>query len=159
MPKPRAVPIILILTMAISAVVIYPQLPPEIPTHFGVSGRPDEWGPKMAIFLLPGLSALVYMLLLGLPRIDPFRRNYERFSHIYEYMEAVILAMFTLFYVLTLVAVFFSRLPIDRLLMAGVSMIFILMGNKLGAVVVVTTIYSYIIWRQLHHERNSTLQL
>jgi Domain of unknown function (DUF1648) len=46
----------------IVAVRVYPRLPPRIPTHFGFSGRPDAWGRKGMIFLLPVVSLAIYLL-------------------------------------------------------------------------------------------------
>jgi hypothetical protein len=46
----------------IVAVRAYPRLPPRVPTHFGFSGRPDAWGRKETIFLLPVVSLAIYLL-------------------------------------------------------------------------------------------------
>ncbi len=39
------------------------DLPERIPTHFSFSGRPDAWGGKDSIWILPGLGVLVYGFL------------------------------------------------------------------------------------------------
>ncbi len=134
MPKIKLVPVLLILAMVGSAIFLYPILPNKIPTHFGISGHPDSWGGKLSIFLFPGLSILAYLLLLGLPRLDPFRQNYKRFARVYEYMEALVLLMFSFFYMTVLITIFFEQAPIDRLIAAGLSVIFIFLGNKLALV-------------------------
>ena len=35
-------------------------LPEEVPTHFGVTGRPDRWGPRWQAWILPVVSIVVY---------------------------------------------------------------------------------------------------
>lgn len=50
-------------------------LPAKIPTHFGFDGRPDAWGGKSALLLLPIFSAVFYAALTVL----------ERFPQIYNY--------------------------------------------------------------------------
>ncbi|HLO48622.1 MAG TPA: DUF1648 domain-containing protein [Kamptonema sp.] len=42
-------------------------LPQRIPVHFGFSGRPDAWGDKAAIWILPAVAAFfdVMLALLG----------------------------------------------------------------------------------------------
>src|SRR6185312_17131780 len=40
------------------------QLPVKIPTHFGAAGRPNAWGSKSSVWLLPIISAGCYLLLL-----------------------------------------------------------------------------------------------
>lgn len=46
----------------IVALRAYPRLPLRIPTHFGFSGRPDAWGRKGMIFLLPVVSLATCLL-------------------------------------------------------------------------------------------------
>ena len=38
-------------------------LPEQIPTHFGISGRPDRWGGRWQAWLLPVVSLAVYVFL------------------------------------------------------------------------------------------------
>ena len=40
----------------------YPALPPVIPMHFDAAGRPDNWGAKGGIWVLPVLASLLYGL-------------------------------------------------------------------------------------------------
>lgn len=44
----------------------YPSLPDRIPTHFNFQGVPDGWGNRNEIFVLPVLSACLYILLTGI---------------------------------------------------------------------------------------------
>ncbi len=48
------------------AIAAYSTLPDEIPTHFGASGQPDGWGGRPSIFVFPGVSAGVYLLITGI---------------------------------------------------------------------------------------------
>ena len=56
---------------------IWNSLPESIPTHFGINGTPDAYGPKNQIFLWPAictvLSILVYLLLTNIYKLDPKR--------------------------------------------------------------------------------------
>jgi uncharacterized membrane protein len=52
------------LLSAIFVVVFnYRDLPQRIPTHFGVSGVVDHWGDKSALWLIVGLSCVLYAVL------------------------------------------------------------------------------------------------
>ena len=51
------------------------SLPERIPTHFGVSGAPDGWGPKLMLYVLVALVAVIYVGLSLLQRI-PAKFNY-----------------------------------------------------------------------------------
>jgi uncharacterized membrane protein len=59
----------------IYSVVIYPNLPSQIPTHFNIEGKPDAWGGPASIFLGPGImgavSIFIYTLMTNLKSIDP----------------------------------------------------------------------------------------
>ena len=39
------------------------QLPETVPIHFGVTGRPDGYGPKIALAMLPVISIVMYISL------------------------------------------------------------------------------------------------
>src|SRR5687767_2270424 len=40
----------------------YPTLPERIPVHFGFDGRPDGWGGREMIWLLPAVSTAVTLM-------------------------------------------------------------------------------------------------
>jgi len=54
------------------------DFPDNIPTHFGPSGAPDSWGSKYVFFILPGVSAAIYILL-----------TLSYFPHRYNYIVAI----------------------------------------------------------------------
>lgn len=37
----------------------FPALPDQIPTHFGVTGQPDAWGPRATILFLPAIMIVL----------------------------------------------------------------------------------------------------
>ncbi|MDI6841107.1 MAG: DUF1648 domain-containing protein [bacterium] len=44
-------------------VTTYPDLPKKVPTHFGPSGKPDAWGPKSHILVIPFVQIGLYTLM------------------------------------------------------------------------------------------------
>lgn len=50
-------------------------LPERIPTHFGVSGAADGWGPKYMLYVLVALVAVMYGGMTLIQRV-PHRFNY-----------------------------------------------------------------------------------
>lgn len=64
-----------LLTMLVLSALYYNQLPEQIPTHFGPDGRPDAYGSKPTLWLLPGLGALLYAFMTFINR-RPDRFNY-----------------------------------------------------------------------------------
>lgn len=53
----------LILILWIYTLLKYSKLPKIIPIHFGFDGKPDNFGSKYFIFLLPILALLLYFFL------------------------------------------------------------------------------------------------
>ncbi|MCL5781605.1 MAG: DUF1648 domain-containing protein [Firmicutes bacterium] len=72
-----ALPGALVVLTAYLAVVNYPTLPEQIPTHFGSSGTPDSWGRKTfsGVFSLPFLQITLYAVLSGLVTVFTRRRD------------------------------------------------------------------------------------
>jgi hypothetical protein len=58
--------------------VVYDALPPTVPTHFRIDGKPDAMSDKSTLWfvlsLTGGISVLVFLLLRFLPAIDPKRK-------------------------------------------------------------------------------------
>lgn len=54
----------------------YSQLPDIIPTHFGAEGKPDGYGEKWTLFLLPIIGSTLYIALTILARF-PHKMNYS----------------------------------------------------------------------------------
>ncbi len=75
--------VILILCIPIGyATYLLPNLPAQIPTHFGLNGEPDAWGNKNSIFVAPGIlcgvGLFLYFLFQNLGKVDPkFSQNPE----------------------------------------------------------------------------------
>ncbi len=66
---------IIIFTPFIYLVVIWNQLPGQVPVHFNGAGEPDGWASKYSLIFLPGfLSLFIYLLMIIIPRIDPKKR-------------------------------------------------------------------------------------
>ena len=107
MSRPWIGPVVIVLMFA-AAAISFPMLPEAIPTHWGISGQPDAWAPRWpGAFYLPAIAAGTWLLLRFLPRIDPRKRNYERFSDTYWYLLnfiAVFMAAIQLFSYRTAIA-------------------------------------------------------
>lgn len=76
--------LVIVLTCAFT-VLIYPQLPDVIVSHWNAGGEADGYLPKFwGIVLIPLLMVGCTVLFAVLPRIDPLRKNYEQFRDYYE---------------------------------------------------------------------------
>ena len=72
--------ITLILTLA-----IYPTVPDRVVSHWNAAGQADGSLPKFwGLGLIPIIMIAMVGLFTVLPRIDPYKKNYEKFRDYYE---------------------------------------------------------------------------
>lgn len=70
-------------------IINYKHLPDVIPTHFNGIGQPDSFGDKQAVFILPIVASILYMILTVLTTI-PLRANAKKHSNGDENIETLI---------------------------------------------------------------------
>lgn len=63
-----------ILVMVTLTLVHWRALPATIPIHFGISGKPDGWGGKESIWVLP-LLAVIVNVALSISSVFPAMQN------------------------------------------------------------------------------------
>jgi len=64
-----------VLLLIIIVIGAWKNTPEQIPSHFGPSGRPDAWGGKGSLALLPILGLMIYLLITVVSRF-PSAFNY-----------------------------------------------------------------------------------
>ncbi|HLJ84380.1 MAG TPA: DUF1648 domain-containing protein [Candidatus Eremiobacteraceae bacterium] len=42
-------------------VMAYPTLPERVPIHFGLTGKPNAWGPRQFVFLVPAIAVVMFI--------------------------------------------------------------------------------------------------
>jgi uncharacterized membrane protein len=72
--------IIFVLTIA-----MYPAVPDRVVSHWNAAGQADGYMSKIwGLGLIPLIMTGFVALLAVLPRIDPYKKNYEKFGDYYE---------------------------------------------------------------------------
>jgi uncharacterized membrane protein len=116
----------------IGTLVVYSRLPEQVPTHWNWRGEVDDTAARFpGAFLGPLVIAAIWILLPVLRRVDPRRRNYERFDETFW----VVLNVLALGGLLLQAAVLASALevPFDmgRAVLGAVGVLFLALGNYL----------------------------
>ncbi len=113
--------------------MIWDRLPQTIPTHFGISGQADSWGPRSEIFLAPLIFSVmgtaVYFLIRNVHRIDPKKKYTD--SNI-EVMNKISVMMLVFLCALSLVIIqstLTGKLFSGNLILTLVALFFAFMGN------------------------------
>lgn len=69
---------LLLVVLSVVAVYAHGELPEIIPVHFDIHGRPDVYGDKTSIFILPVIGFLLLVVIHLLLRYSPAARKAVR---------------------------------------------------------------------------------
>lgn len=125
---------VLALLPVAATALLYGILPARIPTHWNLDGSVTYSG-KLEIWLIAGLSPVMALLLLLLPKIDPRRKNYLRFQRYYDGFIVVLM-----FFLLLMTGVILSEsirpghISVGRAVTVAVGILFVFLGNLLPKV-------------------------
>lgn len=108
---------------------IYPQLPAEIPTQWGFDGYVN-YGPKRTIWLIAGMLILFSFMFDYLPRVDPRKKNYQKFGAVYDYF-CVGMQIFLAITVGIIISESFypGRINAGKIVLLMISILFLCIGN------------------------------
>jgi len=74
----------LLITFALT-IAVYPTVPDKVVSHWNAAGQADGSMPKLwGLGLIPIIMIAFTGLFAVLPRIDPYKKNYEKFGNWYE---------------------------------------------------------------------------
>ncbi len=84
--KKSTLAIIGIITLSfILSIYLYPRVPEQMATHWDASGEVNGYMSKFwGLFFMPLIMAGLALFFLVVPRIDPRKANFEKFSRRYE---------------------------------------------------------------------------
>ena len=80
------------------SLVVSPQMPEMMASHWGVSGEVNGYMPKFwGLFLMPIVSLSMLALFWAIPKIDPLKKNIDSFRGYYD--EFILVLLLFLFYI------------------------------------------------------------
>lgn len=157
--KKEILPILLIIIAIIIGFQMYSSLPDKVPTHWNAQGEVDAMGNKdFAVFFFPALAIGIYVLMLFIPLIDPFRKKYEAFVMPYFWIRTIIIAFLLAIYLFSLFAAAGIKLNIIYVIVPALSIMFIVLGllmpkikrNYFVGIRTPWTIHSEEVWNKTH---------
>lgn len=125
--------LIFFLVVAVGALA-WPQLPDMIPSHWNSAGEIDGYATKWIMWLMPAVMLGTLLLFRVLPKIDPKKINYKRFTSEYEWIQVALISFFSYFFLLQILAGLNEDFAADyfsRLLFGGMGVMFILLGSPM----------------------------
>jgi uncharacterized membrane protein len=118
----------------------YDRLPAEVPVHWNIQGKPDNFWPKEQVwkvfFLVPGIMVGMIGLAFLLPWLSPKSFEVDTFRSTFFYIMTLVVALLGFIHVAVLWASLRGDLGLDlgRWIVAGVLFFLVLTGNQLGRV-------------------------
>lgn len=90
--------IILILVSLLMGAYLYPFMPEMMASHWDANGMVDGYMPKFwGSFLMPVISAILFLTFMLIPKIDPLKENIARFRGHFD--PFILLLFIFLFYI------------------------------------------------------------
>lgn len=124
-------PVLIVLAL-VGTLFVFGRLPEEVPTHWNWQGEVDDTTPKWpGAFLAPLIAAGLWVLLPVLRRVDPRRRNYERFDETFWLLLNLLTVGMLLLHVATLAASLGAEFDMTRAVFGAVGFLFAALGNYL----------------------------
>lgn len=98
MKKTNIIIIIVILISFAIGIYFYSQFPDRIASHWNIKGEVDSYMSKFwGLFLMPIILLGLWLLFLLIPRIDPLKKNIEKFRKYFDVF--IVLITLFLFYI------------------------------------------------------------
>lgn len=130
--KVKNITITLLVLFFIIGIIAYPYLPDRIATHWNESGYGDSYSSKnIGIFGLPLIGLVLFLLFQLLPKIDPLKRNINKFRTYYEYFILVFIIFLLYVYILAIIWNLKVRFNFNLALIPALGILFIIIGSVL----------------------------
>ncbi len=126
-----------LLLMVLVAGWTWMQLPADaqVPIHWNIAGEPDDFaGKSVGLFLLPGVTLLVIVLLSLIRYIDPKRANIAHSAQAYRATFIGLLLLFFTLHIASILYIMGVGLNIGYVVAPAVGIIFMLIGNYMGKI-------------------------
>lgn len=96
--------LMIVIASFVTGTLLYPYMPDIMASHRGIQGQVDGYMPKFwALFLMPLISTGLLALFIYVPRIDPLKKNIEKFRKYYDNFIKIIFIFLYYLYSLTLI--------------------------------------------------------
>lgn len=124
---------LIIIAPAIYLAFVWHQLPATVPTHFGLNGQPDKFGNKsellVACGVLMAMSAIVYLLLSNVHKIDPKKYASENKGRMKRIAFAISVFMTAILFLIIVSTQKGSFKTSPKFIFAGIGVLFSVIGN------------------------------
>ncbi len=120
---------LVILSFVISFLAL-PYLPEQVAIHWNTAGEPDNYSHKyFGAFFMPLVIVGLLLLLNIVPKIDPKKKNYEKFKSSYVIMMNSLGLVFIIIHLGTIGFNLGYNIDISFIVPLAIGVLFIIIGN------------------------------
>lgn len=127
--------VLFIVTAFVVAAVLYPSLPEQIPTHWNAQGEVDGTMQKPGgVLIMPAMAVFTYVIMKLIPVISPKGFRTDKFSDVIAVLQVTLVGFMSIVAILVLLEARGLNVRINEMIIAGVGLLFVIIGNYLGKV-------------------------
>lgn len=114
--------------------LIYNQLPQQIPVHFNIHGQPDNWMNKANfIYLLLSMTVGVYLIIVLVPLVDPKKRILQMGNKFYA-LKFVLMAFMSGLSIFIIISAKNQHIVSSKFIWILVALLLIVLGNYMPSI-------------------------
>lgn len=113
---------------------IYFKLPNTVPSHWNVYGEVDGWSHKSIVFVTLLIPVLTYYGMPLLRKIDPKRKNYEKYEETFNIFRIILTVTFMILHLVIIYASQGNEINISLFVPLFIGVMFIVLGNYMARV-------------------------
>ncbi len=124
--------LIIITVSLIFALYFYPKMPLKMTTHWDINSRPNGFMSRFwGTFLMPFILALLALLFIAIPRIDPLKKNLKLSLKAYYLIVFVILILMITIQIASYYQNLGKSINLTFIIGVGVGALFFIIGAAL----------------------------
>ena len=110
-------------------IYFYFILPNNIITHWNADGSPNGYMSKFwGLFLLPFITSGIFLLFMIIPKIDPLKKNIEKFRYVFNSFVLVFILFMFYIDILSLIYNLGYSFNMSRMFLPALGFLFIYLG-------------------------------
>ncbi|MBU2564612.1 DUF1648 domain-containing protein [Patescibacteria group bacterium] len=133
MKKIHIFTLIIIIISFLAGIYLYDFMPEKIASHWNAKGQVDEYMSKFwGLFLMPIVCIGVFFLLLIIPKIDPLKKNVDKFRKYFDSFIFLIVLFLVYIYALTIIWNLNIEFDMNKSILPAIGLLFFYSGVLIG---------------------------
>ncbi len=129
--KTDIIAVFVVLATLVHLIIVYPSLPAQVVTNWGLNGNVD-YSSKSNLLFLWAINAAMIPLFFIIPKIDPKGKSYAKVDGFYTYFRLVMVVFLSLLLEITILSANDPhRFDIMKFSTIAMGLLFIFIGNYL----------------------------